>query len=662
MNRELNIDNKKKRLKLYYGLLITVLCIIGVSFAWFRLYLSQTENNTIASRTCFNTTLTEDTSKISLTDAFPIIDEDGLKQTPFTFTIKNNCNSYVKVYITIDSTYRESTNTSYLKDNYMKVNISPKGTTTSKSVILGSQTLTDLENNRKGYIIVSTGLKANEEKSYDLKIWMDSAVTTEQGLNKNWSGKIVVVSNAAELPAAPNGWYAAGNGTLLASLRNNTEISEPITIPGSEVSAYVLEDAESQTSSADFLQKYYVTYGTGWEAHGTKFNLTGTAVTSDTYANSYSSLVGKYLTSSWLGNAGSSTAGTMVSTTNLSSVYYVVSATSNGFTYKTLSSTKNTTEALLASTEDDYGTSYYFRGAVKNNYVQFANKCWRIVRIVGDGSVKLVLHNDNTAGAANPCSSANNSTSAAFARYSGTAYKSTFNTNYNDNAYVGFRYGTTGASDYANAHANTNKSTILTNLESWYTKNLALYESKLADTIWCNDKSTFTTYTSGSTYGTGLGYGTNQTGYGASNRVGADFIDDVALYASPSLICPNDNNGGKLSKFTVSDTTKGNGNLTYKIGLLTADEIAFSGSAAGALNLSTYLQENTGENFWWSLSPGYFNGNYTSVWFAGSGNLHIDGIEVNVSSNFGLRPAISLVSNITISGGSGTSEDPYVIN
>ena len=201
MDKEIEIKKKKKKLGLYYGLLVTVICIIGVSFAWFRLYLSQTENNTIASRTCFNTTLTEDTSKISLTDAFPIIDEDGLKQTPFTFTIKNNCNSYVKVYITIDSTYRESTNTSYLKDNYMKVNISPKGTTTGKSVILGSQTLTDLENNRKGYIIVSTGLKANEEKSYDLRIWMDSAVTTEQGLNKNWSGKIVVVSNASNRAA-----------------------------------------------------------------------------------------------------------------------------------------------------------------------------------------------------------------------------------------------------------------------------------------------------------------------------------------------------------------------------------------------------------------------------------------------------------------------------
>ena len=71
-------------------------------------------------------------------------------------------------------------------------------------------------------------------------------------------------------------------------------------------------------------------------------------------------------------------------------------------------------------------------------------------------------------------------------------------------------YGTAGASDYASAHANTNKSTILQNLETWYTNNLASYESKLADTIWCNDKSTV----SG-----GPGYGTNSTYYAAYNRI-----------------------------------------------------------------------------------------------------------------------------------------------
>ena len=628
MNRELNIDNKKKRLKLYYGLLITVLCIIGVSFAWFRLYLSQTENNTIASRTCFNTTLTEDTSKISLTDAFPITDEDGLKQTPFTFTIKNNCNSYVKVYITIDSTYRESTDTSYLKDNYMKVNISSKGTTASKSVILGSQTLTDLENDRKGYIIVSTGLKANEEKSYDLRIWMDSAVTTEQGLNKNWSGKIVVVSSASNGP------------TFAETILANNEVKATLTTPGKEVSAHTKDDiADTSTESVDTTeQAYYFTYGTGWKANGSKFDLTGAAVTSDTYANSYSSLVGKYLVASYPSGTGSRTAGAMKTTTNLSGVYYVVRATSRSYVYKQITSNKNTTEALLASVEDDYGTSYYFRGAVKNNYVEFANKCWRIVRIVGDGSVKLVLHNDNTAGAANPCSSANNNTNAAFAHFNGTTYLSDFNSNIGDNASIGLMYGTPGSNDYASTHANTNKSTILTNLETWYTNNLVTYTDKLSDTIWCNDKSTETG---------ALGYGLKGTYYSAASRVRA---------GKPSLKCSNDNNNGKLSKFTVSDTTNGNGNLTYKIGLLTADEIMFAGFKNSVSNSSTYLQENA-NNEWWTLSPLEFS-EVTGTYLCA---VQVDMFGGGVS-NIAVRPAISLVSSTTISSGTGTSEDPYVVN
>ena len=626
------IQKKKRKLSIYYGLLVTVLCIIGVSFAWFRLYLSQTENNTIASRTCFNTTLTEDTSRISLTDAFPITDEDGLKQTPFTFTIKNNCNSYVKVYITIDSTYRESTNTSYLKDNYMKVNISPKGTTTGKSVILGSQTLTDLENNKKGYIIVSTGLKANEEKSYDLRIWMDSAVTTEQGLNKTWSGKIVVVSDASKEPP-----------TLSETILANNEVKTPLTTPGQEVSAYTLDNVSNSTTQTVYsdVADYYITYGTGWEANDTNFNLTGTAVTSDTYAKSYSSLVGKYLPDSSLYSAGSSTAGTMKTTTNIDCVYYVVSATSSSYTYKTLCSNKKTTEALLASTEDDYGTSYYFRGAVTNNYVEFANKCWRIVRVGGDGSVKLILHNDNTAGAANPCDSANNSSSAAFARYSGETYTSAFNTNSNDNAYVGFKYGTAGASDYASAHANTNNSTILTNLETWYTNNLKTYESVIADSVWCNDKTNVkdTTYEPWMTPD-GDGYGTNVTYYGATQRLVSP--DDSAGGTGPSLKCNEE-----LSK------------INSKVGLITADELAFAGYAYSQNNSTTYLQDNAiADTCWWSLSPSGFGGGDALVWVVG-GN---DGIFDNsrVFNTLGIRPSISLKPSTNVSG-DGTSDKPYKV-
>ena len=299
-------------------------------------------------------------------------------------------------------------------------------------------------------------------------------------------------------------------------------------------------------------------------------------------------------------------------------------------------------EALLASTEDDNGTSYYFRGAVTNNYVEFANKCWRIVRVGGDGSVKLILHNDNPTGAANPCDAANNSASAAFARYSGTTYKSAFNTNYNDNAYVGFKFGTVGSSTYEATHANTNKSTILTNLETWYTNNLAAYESVIDDNVWCNDKTNVTD-TTFNPYGysnvNGLGYGTNRTYYGAAQRLVSK--SNSAGGTGPSLKC-----NGELSK------------ITSKVGLITADELAFAGYAWNIGNTTTYLQENATDTYWWSLSPFSFDGSNAGVWFV-DGSIG-DLFDLIVNNSGGLRPSISLKSTTNVTG-SGTSDDPFKV-
>ena len=300
-------------------------------------------------------------------------------------------------------------------------------------------------------------------------------------------------------------------------------------------------------------------------------------------------------------------------------------------------------EALLASAEDDYGTSYYFRGAVTNNYVEFANKCWRIVRVSGDGSVKLILHNDNPTGAANPCDAANNSASAAFARYSGETYKSAFNEKTDDNAYLGFMYGAAGATDYASTHANTNKSTILINLETWYNNNISDYADKIADTVWCNDKTIVkdTTYNP-SSYGgnaTGLGFGINKTWYGAAQRLLS--TSGSAGGTGPSLKC-----NGDLSK------------INSKVGLITADELAFAGYAYGLENSTTYLQENATDTYWCSLSPGLFNGSYALVWYIiGSSG---DFAHVYVFYTSGVRPSISLKSTTNVTG-NGTSEDPYVV-
>ena len=712
MNQKLR--SYKKRMLILCIMLAVVLITSGVSYAIFTSYSSQSDANTLAA-SCMDLEFNGQ-NEINLLNTYPISEGEALEQTPYTFTIKNNCDNYIEYYViaSVISTTNK-VDSKYVKVSLLGDNDLNGAVINTLESIATPQSLSKYSISENYILKRGDGITKDESRTFNFRMWLDSnnpdIWTSEDVEGKDYQVKISVVGTVRTRPKddlfvaalidgeestsfpttsgytasvectrngkkvnakesivwngteweltakitngnvrcnatfvtaapAPDGWYSAGSGTLLASIRDNNELKTPLTTPGSEVSAHTKDDVESQTTSvSSTYQAYYFTYGTGYTANGSKFNLTGTAVTADTYANSYSSLVGKYFVSSSASSNGSSTAGTMKTTTNLSSVYYVVSATSSSYTYKQITSNKNTTEALLASTEDDYGTSYYFRGAVKNNYVQFANKCWRIVRINGDGSVKLVLHNDNTSNASSPCASSNNSTTAAFARYSGSSYTSVFNSNYNDNAYIGFMYGATGASDYPNTHANTNKSDILKNLETWYTNNLTSYESKLADTIWCNDKSTV----SG-----GLGYGTNATDYGAYNR--------LASTKQPTLKCPNDNNGGKLSKFTVDDTKNGNGNLTYKIGLLTADEIAFAGSIAYTYNRSTYLQENTGTTWWWSLSPGGFSGSVAFVWRVGSGYLGGDGVYgVN-----GLRPVISLISSTNVTG-DGTSENPYVV-
>ena len=712
MNQKLR--SYKKRMLILCIMLAVVLITSGVSYAIFTSYSSQSDANTLAA-SCMDLEFNGQ-NEINLLNTYPISEGEALEQTPYTFTIKNNCDNYIEYYViaSVISTTNK-VDSKYVKVSLLGDNDLNGAVINTLESIATPQSLSKYSISENYILKRGDGITKDESRTFNFRMWLDSnnpdIWTSEDVEGKDYQVKISVVGTVRTRPKddlfvaalidgeestsfpttsgytasvectrngkkvnakesivwngteweltakitngnvrcnatfvtaapAPDGWYSAGSGTLLASIRDNNELKTPLTTPGSEVSAHTKDDVESQTTSvSSTYQAYYFTYGTGYTANGSKFNLTGTAVTADTYANSYSSLVGKYFVSSSASSNGSSTAGTMKTTTNLSSVYYVVSATSSSYTYKQITSNKNTTEALLASTEDDYGTSYYFRGAVKNNYVQFANKCWRIVRINGDGSVKLVLHNDNTSNASSPCASSNNSTTAAFARYSGSSYTSVFNSNYNDNAYIGFMYGATGASDYASTHANTNKSDILKNLETWYTNNLTSYESKLADTIWCNDKSTV----SG-----GLGYGTNATDYGAYNR--------LASTKQPTLKCPNDNNGGKLSKFTVDDTKNGNGNLTYKIGLLTADEIAFAGSIAYTYNRSTYLQENTGTTWWWSLSPSYFSGSGAYVWDVDSGYLYRN----YVDGGNGLRPVISLISSTNVTG-DGTSENPYVV-
>ena len=638
MNQE--VKQKKQKKIMIYAMIISFICIVGISYAFFTAGLSSETSTTLRADAGTMKITYDGGANITLSGIYPRDEVWATKNITVTGNNTTDAEMYYKLTLVVDSnTFKTSDSLQY---ELVSTNTSTNGE------VISSISKTDITSSS---IKLGNGhfIKANNAKhTYQLKIYYPRK-ETNQNDNQGASFSAHVEITSVKVPKT--------SGTLAELILYNNEVKNPLTTPGKEVNAHIVDDSIEVTTNVDSkYQAYYITYGESWKATWNKrFDLTDTAVTSDTYANSYSSLVGKYLSSDEINVISSSTAQIKSNTTDLDAVYYVVNATSDSFTYKTLGTTKNTTEALLASTEDDYGTSYYFRGAVKNNYVQFANKCWRIVRITGDGSIKLALHNDNTSKVANPCSSANNSATAAFAHFNDDKFTSAFNSEWTDNENIGFMYGTSGASDYASTHANTNKSTILTNLETWYTNNLAAYESKLADTIWCNDKSTIsdTTFNPWNYKNlTGLGYGDNYSYYSSTKR----------LYSSkgmPSLKCLNDNDGGKLSKFTVSDRANGNGSLTYKIGLLTIDELAFAGTCASKYNNSDFLQENATSN-WWTLTPSLFTNGYPSVW--GVSYLGLLGPRWYTFGELGLRPSISLVSSITVSSGTGTSEDPYIVN
>ena len=121
-------------------------------------------------------------------------------------------------------------------------------------------------------------------------------------------------------------------------------------------------------------------------------------------------------------------------------------------------------------------------------------------------------------------------------------------------------------------------------------------------------------------------------------------LDDLFYRATgPSLKC-----NGELNK------------INSKVGLITADELALAGYAYMLENTTTYLQENATDTYWWSLAPSSFDGSKAVVW----GVDGSDGSFVNysVDDSSGVRPSISIVSSATISGGTGTSEDPYIVN
>ncbi len=315
-----------------------------------------------------------------------------------------------------------------------------------------------------------------------------------------------------------------------------------------------------------------------------------------------------------------------------------------GSTVTEFTSISGENERVLNNAPDDYGTSYYFRGNVLDNYVTFADKTWRIVRINGDGSVRLVLN--DVAKDAN-----------------GDIIKTAFNSSYNDNAYVGYMYGTAGSATYDATHENINDSLIKQKVDKWYEDNLKTsYANYLVDTLFCNDKILASDGIGG--VATQLGYGKNKTYYASERRLEYSSGITSIITSKPTFKCA-ENATNDYSRFTVNVTNlpngnKTNGDLKYPIGLLTADEVAYAGAYKFNQVNKTYYLYNSSITLGWRLSSPYCYRDSTAYeWCVGykSGSVTY----CSVDGSYVFRPSINLKSSVLINGGDGTSSNPYTL-
>ena len=124
------------------------------------------------------------------------------------------------------------------------------------------------------------------------------------------------------------------------------------------------------------------------------------------------------------------------------------------------------TDGYVCSAFDTYGTSYYYRGNVTNNYVKFVDKYWRIIRINGDGTVR-VIHDRTSAHANGESSTDRQIGTSAFNNYwkKDNVQEATNSEVSDDNAGVGYMYGNRDAVVEPTSYS---RSTYFTNTSTYY--------------------------------------------------------------------------------------------------------------------------------------------------------------------------------------------------
>ena len=611
------MNRKQKIIVSVVGITIVLLALLGLTYAYFLTRIQGNTNDKSISVT------TADLKLVYGDGSDGVIGEENLlpSDTVYTktFTVKNEGNANVEygVYlIDVINTFERLDDIKYTLNCTTNGTIACNEVTTETTFPNGiSQLITNEIEPKKThtYTFKFTYKDTNTDQSVDMGKVLQAKL---QIFGKNSNGEFVPYEE----------------GTLSYNIINNTKnnlngtelVDTPKTKPAEEISTkWGTAKFGTETVTTESLCSGY----NPWLVGDTE-----TAAQSGSRVSSYEEAVGKYVhdgCSQW--------------TKYLES--YDASSNTLNFRVEIYDYEKNMSVAI-----DDYGTSYYYRGNVIDNYLNFAGMCWRIVRIAGDGSVKLILEDQDE-----ECSKTMDGNWDIPTTTGGTVKVGNF-------GYTKYAANTLTASDgtknsyelnlinYLNGKTDKDKS-MATAFKNFQTGSLANYLDKLKAGDWClNDKA----YAAGSDYTTAL---TSQEILDRQINRGTIYYDsnvrlNIKTTKEPTLKC----NGTNMKKFAD--------NTDMYVGALTVDEIIYAGGKVYTSNRDYYLINDYQESHVLSFSSLSLYDSIDSFkradtyFYVGSRDYRLEGMSVEYAY---FRPAIALATGTKISGGDGTIGNPYKI-
>ena len=408
--------------------ILLLIITVGLSYAMYTFTGSGTKENVIQTGHIVITF--NDVNNISIQNRYPETDSEGLASTDtnsqMTFTVTSDITGDTKVNYALDITDIQEGNTltqDYIKIYLKKGNEVATGFTENKGELISTFKQLYIENVMTSHVLLTDVISGSEVHTYTLKAWID----------ENYKLPIIARSEKYEVVSV-----SACAAFVANAVSVSTDVATAFCNGTGSIEGQTLESLDGIAEDNTMLQ-YMITNNIIKKRTGT--NVEHVA---DTNSETFSFKIKGYGTTENLNiKSNSKSLSTLILGTNNSNV---LSATA---TLTTDYASAGDASGLYKSVdgETNSGTTYFYRGAVTNNYVSFAGKMWKIIRINENGTIRLLL--DEMAGV-----------------------NKKFNPTWNNYIYM----------YYSNSDVDNG---IKRTVDTWYDNNIKGYENYIADTEFC---------------------------------------------------------------------------------------------------------------------------------------------------------------------------------